>query len=87
MVSEKDFHVFQQELINLKPNKQTTWNKFHLHGIPWNSGKRDYDTLFAVFDNIKVMKSELFAEGLEKFGLLTRLLGQNVENLDDYGYP
>ena len=87
MAPEKDFHVLHQELINLKPNKQTTWNKFHLHGNPWNSGKRDYDKLFAVSDNIKLMKAEVFAEGLEKLGLLTRLLGQNVENLDDYGYP
>ena len=33
------------------------------------------------------MNAELFAKGLEKCGLLTRLLGQNGENLDDYGCP
>ena len=32
-----------------KPNKQTTWNTSHLHGIAWSSGKRDYEKLFAVF--------------------------------------
>ena len=31
-----------------KPNKQTTWNTSHLHGIAWSSGKLDYDKLFAV---------------------------------------
>ena len=31
------------------------------------------------------MNAEVFAKGLEKCRLLTRLLGQNVENLDDYG--
>ena len=33
------------------------------------------------------MIAEVFAKGLEKFRLLTRLLGQNVENLDDYACP
>ena len=33
------------------------------------------------------MNAELFAKGLEKCRLLTRLRGQNVENLDDYGCP
>ena len=33
------------------------------------------------------MNAEAFAKGLEKCGLLTRLLGQNVENLDDYDCP
>ena len=33
------------------------------------------------------MNAEVFAKGLEKRRLLTRLLGENVENLDDYGCP
>ena len=70
-----------------KPNKQTTWNTKHLHGIAWSSGKLDYDKLFAVFYDIKVMNAEVFAKGLEKCRLLSSLLGQNVENLDDYGCP
>ena len=70
-----------------KPNQQTTWNTKHLHGIAWSSGKLDYEKLFAVFYDIKVMNAEVFAKGLEKCRLLTNLLGQNVENLDDYGCP
>ena len=31
------------------------------------------------------MNAEVFSKGFEKCRLLTRLLGQNVENLDDYG--
>ena len=31
------------------------------------------------------MNAEVFPKGLEKCTLLTRLLGQNVENLDHYG--
>ena len=54
-----------------KHNRQTTWNTSHLQGIAWSSG-------------CKVMNAEVFAKGLEKCRLLTRLLGQNVENLDDY---
>ena len=70
-----------------KPNKQTTWNTRHLHGIAWSSGKLDYEKLFAIFYDIKVMNAEVFAKGLEKCRLLTNLLGQNVENLDDHGCP
>ena len=33
------------------------------------------------------MNAEMFAKGLEKFRLLTGLLGQNVGNLADYGCP
>ena len=72
---------------SFKPNKQTTWNTSHLHGIAWISGKLDYGRLFAVFYDIKVMNAEVFAKVLEKCRLLTNLLGRNVENLDDYGCP
>ena len=70
-----------------KPNEQTSWNTKHLHGNAWSSGKLDYEKLFAVFYDIKVMNAEVFAKGLEKCRLLTNLLEQNVENLDDYGCP
>ena len=70
-----------------KPKKQTRWNINHLHGIAWSSGKLEYEKLFAVFYDIKVMKAEVFAKGCEKCRLLTRLLGQNLENLDNYGCP
>ena len=32
-----------------EPNKQTTWNANHLHGIARRSGKLDYEKLFTVF--------------------------------------
>ena len=70
-----------------KPNKQTTWNTRHLHGSAWRTGKLDYEKLFAVFYDIKVMNTVVFAKGLEKCRLLTTFLGQIVENLDDYGCP
>ena len=54
-----------------KPDKQTTWNASNLHGIEWSSGKLDYDKLFAVFYDIKVINAELFAKGLKKSRLLT----------------
>ena len=64
-----------------------TWNTSHLHGIAWSSGKLEYDELFAVFYEIKVMNAEVFAKGIEKCRMLTTDLGQNVEILDDYGCP
>ena len=47
----------------------------------------DYEKPFAVFYDIKVMNEEVFAIGLQKCRMLTTLLGQNVENLDDYDCP
>ena len=70
-----------------KPNEQTTWKTSHLHGIAWSSGKLEYEKLFPVFYDIKVMNAEVFAKWFGKCRLLTRLLGQKVENLDDYGFP
>ena len=72
---------------SFKPNKQTTWNTSHLYGIAWSSGKLDYEKLFAIFYDLKVMNAEVFVKGFEKFRLLTNLLGRKVENLDDYGCP
>ena len=43
-----------------KPNKKTTWNTSHLHGIAWSSKKLIYEKLFAVFYDIKVMNAEVF---------------------------
>ena len=70
-----------------KHNKETTWNTSHVHGIAWSSGKLEYEKLFAIFYDIKVLKAKMSAKGFEKCRLLTRLLGQNVEILDDYGCP
>ena len=70
-----------------KPNKQTTWNTSHPHGIAWSSGKLDYRKLFAVFYHIRVKNAEMFAKRFEECRLLINLLGRNVENLDDYGCP
>ena len=68
-----------------KSNKQTTWNTSHLQGPAWSSRKLDLHELFAVFYDIKIINAEVFAKGFEKCRLLTRLLGQIVENLEDYG--
>ena len=35
--------------------------------------------------DIEVRDVEVFAEGLEKCRLVTKLFGRNVEKLDDYG--
>ena len=70
-----------------KPNKETIWNTNQLHGIAWSSGKLEYEKLFAVFYDLKVTNAEMFAKVFEKCRLLNRLLGQNVENLDDYSCP
>ena len=85
MVLYKDFHFVLRKTFT--PDKQTTWNTSHLHGIAWSSGKLDYEKLFPVFYDIKVINAEVFAKRYEKCRLLTTLLGQNVESLADYGCP
>ena len=70
-----------------KPKKQTKWNTIHLHGIAWSSGKLEYEKIFAVSYDIKLMNAEVFAKWLEKCRLLTNLLARNVGNLDDYVCP
>ena len=40
-----------------------------------------------LFYDIKVVNAEVSAKGIENCRLLARLLGQNVENLDDFGCP
>ena len=70
-----------------KPNEKTTWNTSHLRGIAWSGGNLHFDKLFANFYDIKVMNAEVFFKGLEKCRLLTRVLGQIVEKLDDYCCP
>ena len=44
-----------------------------------SSGKLDYEKLFAVFYDIKIMNAEVFAKAIETCRLLINLLGQNVE--------
>ena len=72
---------------SFETKKQTTWNTNHQHEIAWSGGNPYYEKLFTVFYDIRVLYAEVFAKGLEKCRLLTSLLGQNVENLDDYGCP
>ena len=73
--------------MTFKPNKQTSRKTKHLHGMAWSSGKLNYDKLFAILYDIKVMKAEVFAKGLEKCRLLSNHIARNVENLNDYGCP
>ena len=49
---------------NFETSKRTTWDTSHLHGIAWSKAKLDYDELFAVFYDVKVMNAEVFAKGL-----------------------
>ena len=72
---------------NCKPKKQTKWNTNRLHGTAWSSGEFEYDKLFDVSHDINTMNAALFVKCLELCKLASRLLGQCVENLDDYGFP
>ena len=85
MVLYKDFHFVHQSLLNLINSRHGT--KSHLRGIARSSGKLDYEKLFAVFYDMRLLNAEVIAKRLEKCRLLTLLLGRNVENLDDYGCP
>ena len=82
MVLYKDFHFVHQRFLNLIKRRHGTQVIYmQLRGVveSWIM-----ISLFFFYD-IKAMNAEVFAKGLEKCRLLTRLLGQNVEKLDDYG--
>ena len=82
MVLYKDFHFVLQKLLNLKNRRHGTQNIYlELLGVVESWNTRSCLLSFTT----KVMNAEVFAKGLEKCRLLTSLLGQNVENLDDYG--
>ena len=49
---------------SFEPNEQTSWNTKHLHGIACSNGNLDYEKLFAVFYDIKILNAEVFAKGL-----------------------
>ena len=85
MVLYKDFHFVRRRLLNLINRQHGTQVIYmELRGL---TGKLDYEKLFAVFYDKKVMNAEVFAKGLEKCRLLTNLLGRNVENFDNHGFP
>ena len=79
------FSLFPPKIFKLI--KQTTWCTNHLHEIAWSSRFFEYDKLFDIFHDINTMNAEVFVKSLEKCKLVSRLLGENVENLDDYGCP
>ena len=85
MVLYKDFHFVRQRLLNLINRRHGTQLIYmELRGVV---EKMDYEKLFLVLYDIEVMNAEVFAKEFEKCRLLTTFLGQNVENLDDYGCP
>ena len=80
----KDFQFVRQRHLNIINRQHGTQDIYkEMRGVveSW------IEKLFAVFYDIKVMNAEVFAKELEKSRLLTNLLGQNVENLVDYGCP
>ena len=85
MVLYKDFHFVHQRFLNLIDRRHGTQIIYMELCVVVR--KLDYEKLFAVFYDMKVMNAEVFAKGLGKCGLLTTFLGQNVEKLDDYGCP
>ena len=80
MVLYNDFHFVRQKLLNLI-NRQYGTQVIYME----LRGKLCYEKPFAVFYDIKVMNAEVFAEWFENCRLLTRYLGPNVENLDNFG--
>ena len=85
MVVYKDSHFFPPK--DYKPNKHTTWNTNHLDCIAWSIGKLENDKLFENFHDTNKINAEVFVKGVEKCKIDSRLLGQNIQNVDDYAHP
>ena len=85
MVLYKDSHFVHQRLLNLINRLHGTQIIYmELRGVVESWIMR---SSLLCFTTKKMMNGEVFAKRLEKCRLLMRLLGQNVENLDDYGCP
>ena len=77
MVLYKDFQFFHQRFFNLINRQHGTQVIYmELRGVV----ELDYDKLFAVFHDTKLMNAKVFAKGLKKCRLLTRVIGQNVKD-------
>ena len=85
MVVYKDSHFVHQK--NYKSNKHTTWNTNHLDCIACSIGEPKNDKLFDGFHDTNNINAKVFVKGVEKCKIDSRLLGQNVQNLDDYAHP
>ena len=70
-----------------EPTKQAFWGTDFLHGMSWDSGKLDYDSLQRHLQIVKKHKSRFLAKGTEKCKIVSKLLGADVENLEEYGCP
>ena len=85
MVLYKDFQFVSQRFLNLINRQHGTQIIYmELREVVENWNMR---SCLLSFTTKKVMNADVFAKGLEKCRLLTRLLGQSFENLDDYGCP
>ena len=85
MVLYKVFHFVHQGLLNLinrRHGTQVTYMELHevVEGWIMRSCLLSVTTL-------RVLNAEVFAKRFEKCRLLTRLLGQHVQKLDDYVCP
>ena len=80
MIMYKDFHFVHQKTTNLI-NKNTEHLSSACHCM--EQWKIENET----FRDKNTMNAEDFVEGHEKCNFVSRLLGQNVENLDDFGCP
>ena len=85
MVLYLDFLFVNQRVLNLINRRHGTQIIYmELRGLVENWIMR---SCLLSFTTQKVMNAEVFAKGLEMCRMLTTFLGQNKENLDDYGWP
>ena len=84
MILYKYFHFVLQRLLNLLNRRYGTQVIYmELRGVVQNWIMFSCLLSFTT----KVLNAEVIDKGFEKCRLLTRLIGQNVEILDDYGCP
>lgn len=70
-----------------KATKQSLWLSRNLHGINWKSGNLPYTELKSILNQLKTPETEFFAKGLEKCKILSNLLQQSVDDLEELGCP
>ena len=75
------------ETFHFKPPYHMTSHGSDENGLSWDDGNLEYTKLYDTINEAVAGYAHLYAYGTDKAKYLTKLLGQPVRNLEDFGCP
>lgn len=80
--------IFRSPANDPARNKRSNlWVTKNIHGIDWNYGEIDYDSLLHVVSNITNSYDIIFCKGMEKATFIEKLIKHAVYDLHDFDCP